>query len=64
VPTTVSVGINHANGERTFLTSQGHLAVTTMKDVVARLPRRAGRGDIALLLAPSSARGCWNPMRR
>ena len=50
VPTTVSVGINHANGERTFLTSQGHLAVTTMKDVVGRLPRRAGRGDIALLL--------------
>ena len=50
VPTTVSVGITHANGERTFLTSQGHLAVTTLKDVVARLPRRAGRGDIALLL--------------
>ena len=50
VPTTVSVGINHANGERTFLTSQGHLEVTSLGDVVGRLPRRAGRGDVALLL--------------
>jgi sugar/nucleoside kinase (ribokinase family) len=49
-PTTVSVGVSHPNGERTFLTSQGHLAVMTLKDALARLPARARRGDIALLL--------------
>lgn len=50
VPTTVSVGVTHPNGERTFLTSQGHLEVTALNDVVARLPARARPGDIALLL--------------
>jgi sugar/nucleoside kinase (ribokinase family) len=50
VPTTVSVGLTHPNGERTFLTSQGHLAVMTLEDACRRLPARAGRGDIALLL--------------
>jgi len=50
VPTTVSVGVTHPNGERTFLTSQGHLAVMTLKDALRRLPARARPGDIALLL--------------
>jgi len=48
-PTTASACLAHPNGERTFLTSQGHLAVTSAKDVLTLLPKRAKRGDIALL---------------
>jgi len=48
--TTVSVGLSHPNGERTFLTSPGHLDEMMIEDVLKRLPSRAGRGDIALLL--------------
>jgi sugar/nucleoside kinase (ribokinase family) len=48
--TTVSVGLSHPNGERTFLTSQGHLGSMTMEDALKGLPPRAGPGDIALLL--------------
>ena len=47
--TTASACLAHPSGERTFLTSQGHLAVTQMEDVLALLPRRARKGDIALL---------------
>lgn len=47
--TTVSVGIVDPAGERTFLTSQGHLAVHGVDDVLALLPRRAAPGDILLL---------------
>jgi sugar/nucleoside kinase (ribokinase family) len=50
VPTTVSVGVTHPNGERTFLTSRGHLDVMSFKNAIVRLPERAQRGDIALLL--------------
>jgi sugar/nucleoside kinase (ribokinase family) len=50
VATTLSVGITHPNGERTFLTPPGHLEVMTMKDAERRLPAQAGPGDIALLL--------------
>src|SRR5690348_16086172 len=48
-PTTASACLAHPNGERTFLTSLGHLAVTSVKDVLTLLPKRARRGDIALL---------------
>jgi sugar/nucleoside kinase (ribokinase family) len=48
-PTTASACLAHPNGERTFLTSRGHLAVTSVKDVLNLLPKRAKRGDIALL---------------
>jgi sugar/nucleoside kinase (ribokinase family) len=48
-PTTASACLAHPNGERTFLTSQGHLAVSDVKDVLALLPKRAKRGEIALL---------------
>ena len=50
MPTTASVGITHPNGERTFLTSKGHLESLTLADVVSLLPMRAGAGDVALLL--------------
>jgi len=48
-PTTASACLAHPNGERTFLTSHGHLAVTSAKDVLAQLPARAKKGEIALL---------------
>jgi sugar/nucleoside kinase (ribokinase family) len=47
--TTVSVGIVNPSGERTFLTSQGHLSVHTVGDVLALLPPHAAPGDILLL---------------
>lgn len=48
-PTTASACMAHANGERTFLTSNGHLAVTDVKHVLGLLPKRARKGEIALL---------------
>ncbi len=50
VATTISVGVSHPNGERTFLTTHGHLAEMTLADALRRLPARVGRGDVALLL--------------
>jgi len=50
LPTTASVGITHPNGERTFLTSKGHLESLSLADVEGQLPKRAGPGDVALLL--------------
>jgi sugar/nucleoside kinase (ribokinase family) len=47
--TTISVGIVNPSGERTFLTSQGHLAVYGVDDVLQLLPARAGPGDMLLL---------------
>ena len=47
--TTVSVGIVDPSGERTFLTSQGHLTVYRADDVLNLLPARAIPGDILLL---------------
>ena len=49
-PTTTSVGITHPNGERTFLTSKGHLESLSLADVEGQMPKRARAGDIALLL--------------
>ena len=48
-PTTASACLAHPNGERTFLTSHGHLAVTSARDVLKLLPKRAKKGEIALL---------------
>ncbi|MEA2782675.1 MAG: hypothetical protein QOK29_4219 [Rhodospirillaceae bacterium] len=50
MPTTISVGLTHPNGERTFLTSLGHLAAMTLNDALPLLPTRASPGDVALLL--------------
>lgn len=51
-PTTMTVGIVHGDGERTFLTTEGHLAAFSPEDVIAQLPPHAGPGDIALLCCP------------
>jgi sugar/nucleoside kinase (ribokinase family) len=47
--TTISVGIVNPSGERTFLTSQGHLSVHRVDDVLSLLPGRAEQGDILWL---------------
>src|SRR6185369_12536188 len=47
--TTISVGIVNPSGERTFLTSQGHLSVHAVDDVLSLLPTRAAPGDILWL---------------
>ena len=47
--TTVSVGIVNPSGERTFLTSQGHLSVYAVDDVLSLLPAQAAAGDILWL---------------
>ncbi len=49
-PTTVSVGIAHPNGERTFFTNAGHLEALDLDDVLPHLPSRAAEGSIALLV--------------
>ncbi|MBS1167366.1 MAG: carbohydrate kinase [Proteobacteria bacterium] len=48
-PTTISVGIVDPSGERTFLTSAGHLAVWKPADVAARLSVEVRPGDWVLL---------------
>jgi sugar/nucleoside kinase (ribokinase family) len=50
LPTTVSVGLTHPNGERTFLTSKGHLDALSLDNVLTLLPAAAAPGDVALLL--------------
>ncbi len=47
--TTISVGIVNPSGERTFLTSQGHLSVYGVDDLLTLLPKRAAPGDILWL---------------
>lgn len=47
--TTVSAGIVDPGGERTFLTSQGHLSVLGLADALQLLPSRAAPGDLLLL---------------
>ncbi len=51
-PTTLTVALTHSDGERTFLTSPGHLAVLTLGDLLAQIPAHAGKGDAALLCSP------------
>ena len=48
-PTSISVGLTHPNGERTFLTSKGHLDVMTLEIALGQLPQRAAPGDVVLL---------------
>jgi sugar/nucleoside kinase (ribokinase family) len=47
--TTLTVGITHPGGERTFFTSSGHLAGFAPSDVLGQLPQRAEPGDLVLL---------------
>jgi sugar/nucleoside kinase (ribokinase family) len=51
-PTTVSVGVTHPNGERTFFTNEGHLEALGPEDVLPHIPPRAPRGSVALLAGP------------
>jgi sugar/nucleoside kinase (ribokinase family) len=48
-PTSISIGIEHPGGERSFLTAAGNLAEQTAADILGMLPARAAPGDIALL---------------
>jgi sugar/nucleoside kinase (ribokinase family) len=47
--TTITVGIVHPGGERTFLTTVGHLAEFAPRHVFDQLPERCAPGDIVLL---------------
>lgn len=47
--TTLSVGITHPDGERTFFTTRGHLPLFSLEDVLAVLDGPRLRGGIALL---------------
>ena len=49
VRTTYSVGLTHPDGERTFVTTQGHLAAFSGDDVLACLDATALSGGILLL---------------
>ena len=49
-PTTVSVGMTHPNGERTFFTSAGHLEDFRTEDVIRHLPVTVSPGSVALLV--------------
>jgi len=51
-PTTITIGIAHSDGERTFLTTEGHLASFSLEDVTPQLPMLAEPGDVALLCCP------------
>jgi sugar/nucleoside kinase (ribokinase family) len=48
-PATVTVGLVHAGGERTFFTSVGHLAEFSPGQVLMQMPARAEPGDVVLL---------------
>lgn len=47
--TTLSVGITHPDGERTFFTTRGHLPLFSLEDVLAVLDGPRLQGGIALL---------------
>jgi sugar/nucleoside kinase (ribokinase family) len=47
--TTLSVGITHPDGERTFFTTRGHLPLFSLEDVLAVLDGERLAGGIALL---------------
>lgn len=47
--TTLSVGITHPDGERTFFTTRGHLPLFSLEDVLAVLDGARLTGGIALL---------------
>lgn len=48
-PSTLSVGVCRSDGERTFLTTLGHMAVFDLDDALTQLEPTAKPGDIALL---------------
>jgi sugar/nucleoside kinase (ribokinase family) len=48
-PTTLSVGITHPDGERTFFTTRGHLPQFSLGDVLSMLDGTALAGGYALL---------------
>jgi sugar/nucleoside kinase (ribokinase family) len=47
--TGISVGITHADSDRTFFSVLGHLETFSLGDVIAQLPVRAEPGEVALL---------------
>lgn len=47
--TTLSIGITHPDGERTFLTTRGHLPRLSLEDVLAMLDGERLSGGLALL---------------
>jgi sugar/nucleoside kinase (ribokinase family) len=47
-PTTISVAVEHPGGERSFITAPGNLEHLTADGILAALPAKANRGDIAL----------------
>jgi sugar/nucleoside kinase (ribokinase family) len=47
--TSITVGIVHVGGERTFFTSVGHLALLGPGEILAQLPARAATADLVLL---------------
>ena len=49
--TTVSVGIGHPDGDRTFFTTTGHLHSFRLADVLSQLDE-VGEGRVALLVGP------------
>ena len=64
---TLTVGITHPDGERTFFTTTGHLAGFTAEHVLEQLPERAADGDIVLVcgvfLSPLLVAGCSELLR-
>ncbi|WP_243546954.1 carbohydrate kinase family protein [Pseudodesulfovibrio tunisiensis] len=60
-PTTVSIGIVHASGDRTFLTTPGHLEQFTTRHIMDALQGLPGKGGLAMLsgvfLSPDLADG-------
>jgi sugar/nucleoside kinase (ribokinase family) len=46
---TVTVGLLHPSGERTFFTSVGHLAGFAPEHVLPQVPERAAPGDVVLI---------------
>jgi sugar/nucleoside kinase (ribokinase family) len=47
--TTITIGVEHPGGERSFLTEAGNLARQTIAGILDMLPQQAQPGDIALL---------------
>jgi len=52
LPTTVSIGVMHDCGERSFLTTRGHLETMSLDHVRASLQPAAGPRSLALLSGP------------
>ena len=61
-PATITVGLVHPGGERTFFTTVGHLADFAPEHVLGQLPARAEPGDMVLVcgvfLSPRLVAGC------